>query len=372
MRRATFWNHPGQTLVLRAEDKAWETLGNVPEATPETIDIAEEGQARLRRRAVVRLHEKTWWPVGEEDSPAGRLKKWAKDANFYFTPAEIKETLEVLVKSDTSDSSFAHRLLFLSQSKKLKSERYPNGLGLVLSAHGYTPPNSDGEDDSAEDGPGDPLLETSKRQSLAAHTAQVEAIAKQYAKSLGLDDFEPCIVIAAMLHDLGKADIRFQAMLIQGTLSAAYAQPTLWAKSDSIPSSAVAREQVRQRAGLPKGFRHEMLSVQLATSHAAAPRLPAGEDEKDLILHLIASHHGHARPLAPIVLDDEPPQVEFDELKLSAEARKASPAYALDSGIADRFWQLTRLHGWWGLAMLEAVLRLADQTASASPDSTVP
>jgi CRISPR-associated endonuclease/helicase Cas3 len=361
---------PGQTLVLRAEDKAWEILGHVPEATPESIDIAEEGQARLRRRAVVRLHEKAWWPTGEEDSPAGQLKKWAKDTNFDFRPVEAKEALEVLAASHDSDSSLAHRLLFLSQSKKLKSERYPDGLGLVLSAHGYKPPNPDGEDDSAEDGPGDPLLETSKRQSLAAHTAQVVALAKRYAKALGLADFEPCIAIAAMLHDLGKADIRFQAMLIQGTVSAAYAQPTLLAKSDSIPSSAFAREQVRQRAGLAKGFRHEMLSVQLATVPAAS--LPAGDAEKDLTLHLIASHHGHARPFAPIVLDDEPPDVEFEEFKLSAEARKAAPAHLLDSGIAERFWQLTRIHGWWGLAMLEAVLRLADQTASANPDSTVP
>lgn len=354
---------PGQTLVLRAEDKAWATLGHMPEATPESIDIAEEGQARLRRRAVVRLHVNTWWPTGEEDSSAGQLKKWATDTDFDFKPVEVKKALEDLAASH--DSALAHRLRFLSQTKKLKSERYPDGLGVVLSAHGYTPPNPDGENDSAEDGPGDPLLETSKKQSLAAHTAQVETIAKRYAKALGLDGFEPCIVIAAMLHDLGKADVRFQAMLIQGTVSAAYAQPTLLAKSDSIPSSAVAREQVRQRAGLPKGFRHEMLSVQLA----AAARLPAAEAEKDLTLHLIASHHGHARPFAPIVLDDMPPDIELDEFKLSAEARKVSPAHALDSGIAERFWQLTRLHGWWGLAMLEAVLRLADQTASANPES---
>ena len=97
-------------------------------------------------------------------------------------------------------------------------------------------------------------------------------------------------------------------------------------------------------------------------------RETAGATEKDLTLHLIASHHGHARPFAPIVLDDEPPDIEFDEFKLNAEARTTAPAHALDSGIAERFWQLTRLHGWWGLAMLEAVLRLADQTASANPE----
>jgi CRISPR-associated endonuclease/helicase Cas3 len=85
----------------------------------------------------------------------------------------------------------------------------------------------------------------------------------------------------------------------------------------------------------------------------------------DLVLHLIASHHGHARPFAPLSIDPEPPSVcgQLGEyvIKLSTEKRtELIPAHRLDSGIPERFWRLTRRYGWWGLAYLEAILRLGD------------
>ena len=99
-----------------------------------------------------------------------------------------------------------------------------------------------------------------------------------------------------------------------------------------------------------------MLSVQLAQKLGV---------NNDLSLHLIAAHHGYARPFAPPVLDGDPPPVDVQGAGLSKEERISTPAHRLDSGIAERFWSLTREYGWWGLAFLETILRLADWQASA-------
>ena len=87
-----------------------------------------------------------------------------------------------------------------------------------------------------------------------------------------------------------------------------------------------------------------------------------------LFLHLIASHHGHARPLAPVCDDPAPPSIHGRlgglSIALFGDDRRKWTAHRVDSGLADRFWALTRRHGWWGLAYLEAILRLGDWYAS--------
>jgi len=108
-----------------------------------------------------------------------------------------------------------------------------------------------------------------------------------------------------------------------------------------------------------------MLSMQMA--EAANSKPPEDDELHQLMLHLIASHHGHGRPFAPVCVDEKPPDVNVDGVTLAASQRQASiPAHRLDSGVAERFWKLTRHYGWWGLAYLEAILRLADHAASAA------
>jgi CRISPR-associated endonuclease/helicase Cas3 len=144
------------------------------------------------------------------------------------------------------------------------------------------------------------------------------------------------------------------------------------AKSPDKPRSREQAKVIRETSGLPYDFRHEMFSTQLAEQFCKSKLSP---EDRELLLHLIASHHGHARPFAPVCEDEQPPAIEgqFDHgnLNLSVEERRALIApHRLDSGVADRFWSLTRRHGWWGIAYREAILRLADWYASEHPQST--
>ena len=135
----------------------------------------------------------------------------------------------------------------------------------------------------------------------------------------------------------------------------------LLAKSYGLPLGKRERERARWRAGYPKGGRHELLSVRLLES---APDLLATAHDPDLVLHLIASHHGLCRPFAPVVVDAAAPRVRWRALGRELSASAATGLEEAGSGIAERFWRLVRRYGWWGLALLEASLILADHRCS--------
>jgi CRISPR-associated endonuclease/helicase Cas3 len=180
-----------------------------------------------------------------------------------------------------------------------------------------------------------------------------------------LPDFIEQVKAAAALHDVGKADSRFQIILHQRKL---FGSESTLAKSSHRLGWAMERK-LYQLSKLPAGFRHELLSMQLA-EQALSSNGQQGTDH-GLLLHLIAAHHGRCRPFAPIVDDPLSKSVECATstngiLKLSCEERlQLPPPHRLDSGVTERFWELTRRYGWWGLAYLEAILRCADMHASA-------
>jgi CRISPR-associated endonuclease/helicase Cas3 len=233
--------------------------------------------------------------------------------------------------------------------------------GIVLFSRGMAGSLRRAEPDLFADD--DDLLSASDREvSLEDHSASVQRAAEKLARSCLTPTLYASLSKAAEWHDVGKLDARFQVMLHQGDEVAAASANAPLAKSATIPASPSQRRAIRQASNLPENFRHEMLSSQLAERCA---QLPEGEIDVDLVLHLIASHHGYARPFAPIMEDSSPPTITGHlagvPIEMSVAERTAMPpAHRIDSGVADRFWQVNRRYGWWGLAYLEAILRLAD------------
>ena len=209
------------------------------------------------------------------------------------------------------------------------------------------------EDDGASHG-----VESVK---LDDHGRRVADLAKDFFRKLRPQDMDVAndLELAAYLHDAGKADPRFQVMLAGG-------DPWNWPDGPPLAKSGRSwSPQAWERASLPKGWRHEALSVQMARLH---PALAKARDPA-LVLWLIGTHHGFGRPFFNF-LDSDPENplgcLEMDQWQLPPdEVGPQSLAFDFDGfDWPSLFEHLKRRYGIWGLAHLEAILRLADHRAS--------
>ncbi|GAA0629166.1 type I-G CRISPR-associated helicase/endonuclease Cas3g [Streptomyces crystallinus] len=199
---------------------------------------------------------------------------------------------------------------------------------------------------------------------LAQHGKAVAARAADFAVRLEL----PAPLVAAVetgahAHDCGKHHPRFQCMLCAGDRLLAESLDEPLAKSGMDPADHTGRRRAARLANWHPELRHEALSA-LAVQNwlTTHPSHTQGLDT-DLILHLVASHHGHARPLLPPVTDPAPVNVTClmpDQQHITVN----SAAMGTDWTGPDRFHALNHRYGPWGLALLEAVVRLADMACS--------
>jgi len=179
---------------------------------------------------------------------------------------------------------------------------------------------------------GDPAI-ARRPQSLEAHHAMVAGMAREIADALGLPEpYREMLVSAARAHDAGKARALWQN--------------AMGAPGEGRPYGKTVGGDGRRL----NGYRHEFGSLGELEHEAALEGLPA--DLQELARHLVASHHGHARP-GIFPFDPEAPPQACDR-----RARE----------VALRFVRLQRRWGPWGLAWWESLLRAADQRASRRHD----
>ena len=186
-------------------------------------------------------------------------------------------------------------------------------------------------------------------ETLATHTNAVAANAaaiaakcfpEKSALPVGEPDLRRCVVVAARLHDLGKNRAKWQRNL--GNLAYDSAKP------ETILAKSAPGMRVRNVA---EPYRHEFGSLIDAGGEADFTAL--GDTEREIVLHIVAAHHGRGRPHFPAG--------EIFDYGSGSPKKLA----ALATEVPRRFARLQARFGRWGLAWLESVLRAADYAASA-------
>ena len=172
-----------------------------------------------------------------------------------------------------------------------------------------------------------------------AHTDDVVKEANRIVDRSSLSDkLRKAVVVAARFHDYGKRRPLFQRII--GNMNT----NTLLAKSG----------RKKQPYTLNDCYRHEFAS--LLDVQNESEFLELSQDMKEVVLHLVAAHHGRGRPHFPAEEAYDPEATDEKNSSVAAQ-------------VPQRFARLQRKYGRWGLAYLESLLRAADYAASANPSA---
>ena len=339
--------HPGDQIVVRSDRGLIDEFGWNPSATFPVVD------ASLARSGLPLDAEAIHHLCGASVSNLiDRALGVAEDSEDFLAVERAEAIHEILgtlgrVTASGWDATEWNGLL----SSLRKEVVIPhNEVPRLLSASARSEPRNDDLDETS-------LAAAAVR--LDLHGRAVAARARRVADQLGIEPhLAETVECAGRLHDLGKAERRFQ----------------FWLDPDQASSVLVAKSnmprhlwtQMRIAAGWPRGGRHEALSARLICRWL--DRFPDWGDPwtRDLLLHLVLSHHGKARPLVAPVVDGTVGDVtaDIDGTAIHAKADLSM----VDWNQPARFRRLNDYYGPWGLALLEAILIRADHAVSSGSD----
>ena len=182
------------------------------------------------------------------------------------------------------------------------------------------------------------------------------AVAEQVGIAVSLCEL---VEFAASLHDIGKADRRFQ----------------LWLDPEGKGGVPMAKsnaprhrwESMRVAAGWPRGGRHEDLSARLLCAWLKEQPDWGTCLERELLVHLVISHHGKGRPLVVPVRDGTHESVHGVVSGIPVEV--SADLAEVDWSQPARFRRLNNHFGPWGLALLEAIVIRSDHAVSSKGDT---
>lgn len=361
---------PGDVVVVPAIVGGTDHYGWDPEATEPVIDCADRCANRrslvrasrgLRARVRVRVYPR----LVQKNSELQAALRAAIHSLAHPPDADEDEgnplyaLAEALVES--GEGGEAAGSLLHAGGRLLKGQLYLGGEGVVLTAPAV--PAQDELDADPEltlpgDDDGELPRATDKVVPLGGHQQGVAKQAREMARGCGLPaqrirDLE----LAGLVHDEGKADPRMQLVLCGGS------ELQLDRLAEPVAKSLrELRDQQGQRVrqALPAGFRHEALSATLLRVNEEPLRAAA---DSELVVHLVGTHHGRGRPLMPPLAPDDLTPAAPAFPGVSREALGAAWTDLLDHW-PEQFQALCQRYGYWGLAYLETIVRLADGVQS--------
>jgi CRISPR-associated endonuclease/helicase Cas3 len=354
---------PGDTIVVPASYGGYDRFGWRPIFDQPVEDIADLAAWQQRGKHVLRVHQDLipqWFEAEAARDVISEAVAVLEETIARYQGGEglselCDDLIERLLEFPHLRGQIRDALTTLQEQRR--EFVYPSmdsPQGILLQERRNVAREFTDEDDSAS---------LTRQVPLEDHCKGVGALAETFAARSGLpQELVTCVALAAKLHDLGKADPRFQAWLWGGDRLVAKKAGTLLAKSGTLGvNDRFALRIARERAGYPQGARHECYSVAIASLNGYVCEQAS---DPELVLYLVGVHHGRGRPLMPAVEDEGIQRLAFDFDGKRLDFTGAHGLERLDHGWPERFWRLIRRYGYWGLAYLETLVRLADHRRS--------